>query len=100
VNLHTALLLASTSPSPAPGTPDPDTVNAGWWGFLGLLFLSIAVFFLWKSMNTQLKRVQFDEVPVDPDDAADVDAVAAAEGGTDGDAAAAVDAVDEPSADR
>ena len=59
------LLLAAASPSPAPGTPDPDIVNAGWWGFLGLLFLSIAVFFLWKSMNKQLTRVTFDEVPVD-----------------------------------
>ena len=71
-----ALLLVAKSPSPAPGTPDPDTVNAGWWGFAGLLFLSIAVFFLWKSMNKQLKRVTFDEVPVDPEatseDAVDV----------------------------
>lgn len=66
MNPLTALLLAATSPSPAPGTPDPDVVNAGWWGFLGLLFLSIAVFFLWKSMNKQLTRVTFDEVPVDP----------------------------------
>ena len=62
-----AALLTSKSPSPAPRTPDPDTVNAGWWGFLGLLFLSIAVFFLWKSMNKQLTRVTFDEVSVDPE---------------------------------
>lgn len=68
MNPLTALLLvaSSKSPSPAPGTPDPDTVTAGWWGFAGLLFLSIAVFFLWKSMNNQLKKVTFDEVPVDP----------------------------------
>ncbi len=77
MNPLTALLLvaSSKSPSPAPGTPDPDTVTAGWWGFAGLLFLSIAVFFLWKSMNNQLKKVTFDEVPVDPADetsAADV----------------------------
>ena len=75
MNPLTALLLVAKSPSPAPGTPDPDTVNAGWWGFAGLLFLSIAVFFLWKSMNNQLKKVTFDEVPVDAqpvvDDAAD-----------------------------
>jgi hypothetical protein len=69
VNLLTALLLTtrSKSPSPAPRTPDPDTVNAGWLGFIALLFLSIAVFFLWKSMNNQLTRVTFDEVPVDPE---------------------------------
>ena len=54
-------------PNVVPGTPDPDIVNAGWWGFLGLLFLSIAVFFLWKSMNKQLTRVTFDEVPVGPE---------------------------------
>ena len=65
MNPLTALLLATKSPSPAPGTPDPDTVTAGWWGFAGLLFLSVAVFFLWKSMNNQLKKVTFDEVPVD-----------------------------------
>ena len=78
MNPLTALLLvaSSKSPSPAPGTPDPDTVNAGWLGFAGLLFLSIAVFFLWKSMNKQLTRVTFDEVPVDPEpeDGAAVDA--------------------------
>ncbi|HET7901118.1 MAG TPA: hypothetical protein VFL59_08000 [Candidatus Nanopelagicales bacterium] len=74
MNPLTALLLSTVTPSPSsstkPGTPDPDTVTAGWWGFLGLLFLSIAVFFLWKSMNKQLKRVTFDEVPVEPDEAA------------------------------
>ena len=80
MNLLPPLLLVVTSPSPAPGTPDPDTVNAGWWGFLGLLFLSVAVFFLWKSMNKQLERVTFDEVPVDPEPA---DATAPGAGGTD-----------------
>ena len=74
--MNPLLLLVVKSPSPAPGTPDPDTVNAGWLGFAGLLFLSIAVFFLWKSMNKQLTRVTFDEVPVDPEteDGAAVDA--------------------------
>ncbi len=86
MNPLTALLLvaSSKSPSPAPGTPDPDTVTAGWWGFAGLLFLSIAVFFLWKSMNNQLKKVAFDEVPVDPEtpegDPVDVGSADAADG--------------------
>ena len=47
----------------------------------GLLFLSVAVFFLWKSMNNQLKKVTFDEVPVDPEpDGVDGSAAAAAAG--------------------
>lgn len=85
MNPLTALLLATKSPSPAPGTPDPDTVTAGWWGFAGLLFLSVAVFFLWKSMNNQLKKVTFDEVPVDPEpDGVDGSAAAAAADATAG----------------
>jgi hypothetical protein len=63
--LPALLLVASPSPSPS-GTPDPDSVSAGWFGFLGLLFLAVAVFFLWRSMNRQLTRIEFDDVPVDP----------------------------------
>lgn len=91
MNPLTALLLATKSPSPAPGTPDPDTVTAGWWGFAGLLFLSVAVFFLWKSMNTQLKRVRFDEVPVDPEPGDEV--------APDGDIASAADVEDATAVD-
>lgn len=99
--LTVLLLAASSSPSPAPGTPDPDTVNAGWWGFLGLLFLCIAVFFLWKSMNSQLKRVSFDEVPVDPEPAGvEPSDMPRADAEAPGAPSSDVAAVDEPTADR
>ena len=61
----------SPSPSPSPSTsvvpPPDDMVSPGWLGFLSLLFLSVAVFVIWKSMNTQLKRVTFDEDAVNAD---------------------------------
>jgi hypothetical protein len=64
--LPALLLVASPSASPSPsGNPDPDSVSAGWFGFLGLIFLAVAVFFLWRSMNRQLTRIEFDDVPVD-----------------------------------
>jgi hypothetical protein len=66
--LPALLLVASPSASPSPsGNPDPDSVSAGWFGFLGLIFLAVAVLFLWRSMNRQLTRITFDDVPVDPD---------------------------------
>ena len=60
---HLWLLAASVSPSPSPTAPaiDPDRVSPGLLGFLAVAFLAGAVFVIWKSMNTQLKRVDFDE---------------------------------------
>jgi hypothetical protein len=60
---HLWLLAASVSPSPSSTAPaiDPDRVSPGLLGLLAVVFLSGAVFVIWKSMNTQLKRVDFDE---------------------------------------
>lgn len=60
-------LLATASPSPSPGTPNDDIVNAGWLGFVFLLALIVAVVFLARSLTTQLKRVDYASVPVDPE---------------------------------
>ena len=54
-------LNGTPSPSPSVKEPDPDTVSPGWWGFVSLVFLAIAVYFIWRGMNKQLKRVTFDE---------------------------------------
>ena len=65
-----ALLVASTAtptPTPTPTPPptpvliDPTRVTPGVLGFAALVFLAIAVFVIWKSMNKQLKRIDFDE---------------------------------------
>lgn len=57
------LLAASVSPSPSSTAPaiDPDRVSPGILGLLAVLFLAGAMVFIWKSMNTQLKAVDFDE---------------------------------------
>lgn len=54
-------LATSPSPSPSPAVPNADLVSPGWLGFVFLLFLAFGVFAIWKSMNTQLTRVTFDE---------------------------------------
>ncbi len=46
---------------------DPAVVGPGFVGFLLFLGLGLATFFLWRSMNRQLKRI---DIPEDPDDAA------------------------------
>ena len=57
------VLALSPSPSPSPSVkePDPDTVSPGWWGFLSLVFLAVTVYLIWRGLNKQLKRVDFDE---------------------------------------
>ena len=57
------VLALSPSPSPSPSVkePDPDTVSPGWWGFLSLVFLCVTVYLIWRGLNKQLKRVDFDE---------------------------------------
>ncbi len=37
---------------------DPNQVKPGWIAFLLVLFLILATFLLWRSMNTQLNRIQ------------------------------------------
>ena len=46
--------------------PDPSTVGPGMAGFLTFLALIVAAVFLFKSLNKQIKRVDFPE-PGDPD---------------------------------
>lgn len=50
----------------APAEPvryvDPSIVGPGLIGFIMFVALAVAVFFLWRSMNKQLKRIDFDEV--------------------------------------
>ena len=59
--LPAALGLDGT-PSPAP-TPqiDPSRVTPGYLGLFFFLALGVAVFFLWRSMNHQLKKISFDD---------------------------------------
>ncbi len=62
-----AALLVAATPTPTPTPPptpvliDPTRVTPGVLGFAALVFLAIAVFVIWKSMNKQLKRIDFDE---------------------------------------
>lgn len=51
-------------------TEDPDgeivtreTVSPGGIGFLMFILLGIGTFLLWRSMNKQLKRIDFDDKP-------------------------------------
>mgnify|MGYP003349187007 CR=1 FL=1 len=61
-----ALRVADASPSPSPHEPNADLVSPGVWGFISLVFLLVAVFFIARGLNKQLKRIDFDEdAPVD-----------------------------------
>jgi hypothetical protein len=62
-----SLLLAAT-PSPSPEPIDPARVTPGVLGFLAIVFLAVSVFLLWRSMNKQIRKIQFEgSVPVDPE---------------------------------
>ncbi|MBI1378189.1 MAG: hypothetical protein GC157_12000 [Frankiales bacterium] len=74
--LLTVLVPFADSPSPSPSptvTPPPDDmVSPGLLGFLALLFLVVAGYFIARGLNKQLKRVDFDEEAVNaPDDGVD-----------------------------
>jgi hypothetical protein len=47
--------------------PDPDDVTAGWPGFLVFLGLAVAVVLLWLSFRKQLKKIDFEEEPDQPE---------------------------------
>ena len=57
------VLLGDATPSPSPSSYEPDAslVSPGWLGFVSLVFLSVTVFVIWKSMNRQFKKIDFDE---------------------------------------
>ena len=57
------VLVADATPSPSPTSNEPDAslVSPGWLGFAFLVFLAVTVFLLWKSMNRQFKKIDFDE---------------------------------------
>jgi hypothetical protein len=57
-------LSQSTPTSPLPGESDSSWLGPGFLGFLSLVFLAVAVFVIYKSLNKQLKRVTFDEAAV------------------------------------
>ncbi len=55
-----------TPPAPEPVRyVDPATVGPGFIGFVLFMFLVVAVFVLWRSMNKQLAKIDFEE----PEDA-------------------------------
>ena len=60
-------LLAAVAPSPSttPAEIDPSRVTPGALGFLAIVFMAVAIFFLWKSMSKQLKKIDFDEAATD-----------------------------------
>ena len=47
--------------------PDPADVKPGWLGFGVFLALAVAVAFLWFSMRKQLRKVDFEEEPDQPE---------------------------------
>jgi hypothetical protein len=57
------VVLADATPSPSPSSNEPDAslVSPGWMGFVSLVFMSVTVFVIWKSMNRQFKKIDFDE---------------------------------------
>jgi hypothetical protein len=57
-------LSQSTPTSPLPGENDSSWLGPGLLGFLSLLFLAVAVFFIYRGLDKQLKRVTFDESAV------------------------------------
>jgi len=70
----TPSLSQSTPTSPLPGESDSTWLGPGLLGFLSLLFLAVAVFFIYRSMTKQLKRVTFDEGAVNAGATAERDA--------------------------
>jgi hypothetical protein len=72
-------LSQSTPTSPLPGESDSTWLGPGLLGFLSLVFLAVAVFVIYKSLNKQLTRVTFDEVAVNAETPA-ASAVVAADG--------------------
>jgi hypothetical protein len=47
-------------PALVAAVPAEDKVRPGWLGFLVVAGLCVVTYLLWRSMNTQLKRVDFE----------------------------------------
>jgi hypothetical protein len=56
-----ALPLQAPSPAPSPRIVDESTVSAGPIAFVIVVLLGITLVLLIRSMNTQMRRVDFDE---------------------------------------
>ncbi len=60
-------VLAQASPKPL----NDDTVRPGWLGFGVFIVLAVAAYFLFRSMNRQIKKIDFVEEPIDGSDGVD-----------------------------
>lgn len=62
---QTLLLIAGAPAEEPPIDParyvDPNSVGPGLIGFVLFVFLCVAVFLLWRSMNKQLTKIDFEE---------------------------------------
>lgn len=57
-------ILPAADPGPTPEPVryvDPQIVGPGFIGFVIFVALAVAVFFLWRSMNRQLSRIDFED---------------------------------------
>ncbi len=59
---HLAVVLpVAEDPSQPARYVDPSIVSPGLLGFVIFTALGVATFFLWRSMNKQLKKIDFEE---------------------------------------
>ena len=56
-----ALLTAAVVHGPTVLAVDPAKVKPGWLALVIILLLGLAIYLLWRSMNRQLKKVNFDD---------------------------------------
>lgn len=60
MSLVSATVIAAT-PRPTPtGASDPSSIGPGSLGFWVVVLLAVALFFLYRSMRKQMKRIEFD----------------------------------------
>jgi hypothetical protein len=61
-----AALVAAATPTPTQTVDprvinDPESVSPGMLGLASMIFLCITVYLIWRGLNKQLKRVNFDD---------------------------------------
>jgi hypothetical protein len=56
-----ALLTAAAVHGPTVLAVDPAKVKPGWLALVIILLMGLATYLLWRSMNRQLKKVDFDD---------------------------------------